>query len=73
MSHGIGEKCVFWYLNCDLLLFSFLLLCCIFSVATVCCGYTVEVLVGSSILLLCCSVVCFGGDFDVFKVILCGI
>ena len=68
MCHDVGEKSVFWYLDCGLSLFSFLLLCYIFSDATVHYGCTVEVLVGSSILLLCCSVVCFGGDFDIFIV-----
>jgi hypothetical protein len=72
MCHDVGEKSVFCYLNCDLSLFTLLRLCCISSEATVHCGSIVEVLEGSSILLLCCSVVCFGGDFDIFKVILCG-
>jgi len=71
MCHDVGEMSVFWYLNCDLSLFSFLHLCCISSDATVHYGSTVEVLEGSSILLLCCSVGCFGGDFDIFNFVWC--
>jgi hypothetical protein len=63
VCHDIGEMSLLWHLNCDLSLF-FLVLCCLLSVATACHGSTFEVLVGSSLLLLC-----FGWDFDVYYVL----